>query len=889
MNDRSPSEEAAPAAPGDRVEQYRILEELGRGGMGVVFRARDTDLGRDVALKCPWPRFASTPEHRTRFLREGRIDSRLSHPSIVPLFEVFESRGLPWMAMQLVDGHCLATVLENEGCLSAERVLRYGEHLASALKAAHDAGILHRDINPRNILVSSEDRALLTDFGLARYISPPPSDSEATTQTSAITGKGAIMGTPHYMAPEQILAKPIGKPTDIFCLGTVLYEMCTGHRAFSADGRSELLDMVLHREPAPVSRFTYEIPEALERIVRKCLAKRPEERYQDARDLLVDLRALRRTLGMPAREDETGDDPPPVPGWRLKFAVATAFVVLLAAFATWWLSVRHHASGTYPGNPVQVTSNAAWEGQPALSPDGQTIAYVSETAGGRDIFLGDVHGGQELRLTEDPAIDTNPTWFPDGKSIAFVSDRSGVLSVWKVGRYGGIPTLLVDRAEDPAVSPDGKRIAFSRPVESDELRIAVCPIENPAATKVITGDDDGRWYHRTPAWSPDGAWLCYAGHQDLWLVSSDGSRHRQLTLDGGTYGHPTWSTDGKRIYCDSARNGTNALWWIPVKGGDPVRFTMGSGHETYPDVARNGSAMVYATQSGSFDIVLRNTDTGTESRLGGIREEFMPAVAPDKSRIAFISERWGSLDLWVQPMVDGIPAGRARRLTSPPGKASHPVFSPDGTWIAYYRIDGPERDIWMLRADGSGIPVRLTRDPAADIHPCWSPDGRTIAFVSEREGGSSLWTVKPTAEGPAEPPTRLTGSGKTFLAPAWSPDGKTIACIGVDEGHGDVWLVGFPDGNARRITRGAEALRVRWDRGNASLLVSGTWGSERSSLRRLDLATGASIEIDPPVGFGFGIAVPTFDVSPDGEILTYTIEGKREGTIWSLNPVRGRF
>jgi tetratricopeptide (TPR) repeat protein len=314
-----------PFQPGARVGHYEILEEAGRGGMGVVYRARDLTLGRMVALKCPSRSGGADKDQGRRFLHEARAASRLSHPNIVPVFEVFEDQGRPWLAMELVEGTSLRGLLGSGRPLPVREILRHGEALASALQAAHERNVIHRDVNPNNIMMTADGRAVLTDFGLARFTR---SSEESSTQTrDSSEGDGA--GTPCYMSPEQALGKPLDTRTDIFSLGTVLYEMCTGQHAFPGRG-PEVMDALLHREPAPISRFTYEVPEELVRIIRKALCKRPDERYQTAGELLADLRALGRQLDHSAYVEERAVEPRPRPlRWLLAAAGAAALAALV--------------------------------------------------------------------------------------------------------------------------------------------------------------------------------------------------------------------------------------------------------------------------------------------------------------------------------------------------------------------------------------------------------------------------------------------------------------------------------------------------------------------------------------------------------------------------------
>jgi TolB-like protein/tetratricopeptide (TPR) repeat protein len=345
---------ASRAEPGARVAHYEIVDELGRGGMGVVYRARDLTLGRQVALKRPLPADDDDPLHRRRLLREARAAARLSHPHIVPIYEVLEHDGVPWLAMELVEGTTLRGLLAEGRPLPLTEVVRYAEGLASALETAHAHHVLHRDINPNNVMIT-KGRAVLTDFGLARILAASE-DSTTHSRDSGLDSPGRVVGTLRYMSPEQSLGKPLDARSDLFSMGAVIYEMCTGQPAFPGEG-PEVLDAVLHRPPTPVSRLNYEVPEELERIVRKCLTKDPDDRYQSARDLGVDLRALRRRLEHEEYPEEPVRGGGPRGAWppRRWAGAALVIVALAAAGVAWWVWNRTRPAPPPPAAAVAHT------------------------------------------------------------------------------------------------------------------------------------------------------------------------------------------------------------------------------------------------------------------------------------------------------------------------------------------------------------------------------------------------------------------------------------------------------------------------------------------------------------------------------------------------------
>lgn len=886
---RRASDDQAAFVPGARVAHYEITGEIGRGGMGIVYRARDLVLHREVALKAPLLRRGSETRHRQRFLREARAASSLSHAGIVPVFEAFEEHGLPWLAMELVHGRNLAEILEEDGRLPVVDVVRYLVVLADALKAAHKRGVLHRDIKPSNILITEDGVARLSDFGLATFL--PGSDDAATLSEDAgkrLTANGVAVGTVSYMSPEQLLGRRLDERSDLFSMGAVLYEACTGKRAFAPSSESDVIDSVLHRAPRRPSAVNPEVPEELDRIIEKCLAKRTEERYQSAAELLADARALGRRLG-PFGVSRTGPLPPVLTSFRPRVVLPLAAVVVAVAAAGWWV-VRSSAPRALPRfTPRQVTARPEPEVDPAVSPNGQEIAYrAAYGSGSPDIYVIDVRGGRPLRLTDDTGADSHPAWFPNGSSLAFASDRGGRPAIWRVPRLGGTPILLVPDARDPAVSPDGTKIAFARRAPDGFLRIGVAATRNPGDARFITGGGNGLWDHTQPTWSPDGRTICYRAHRDLWIVPSGGGPARQFTNQKLPCTSPRWSPDGRFIYYVKRRESTGFLCRKPVRGGQEQRVTMGAGEEESPSLSADGRRLAFAKASQRYTIRLVDLAGGQESMFSERVLLAEPAIAPDRSAMAFVSLRMGSDDIWVERLRNGVPDGDPVRVTDHPGSTAHPVFSPDGRWIAYFRVVGDQRDVWIVPA-GGGLPAQFTSDPAKDVHPEWSPDGSQLAFVSDRSGSYELW-VAPVSEGHrAGEPRRVTTTKGTAMFPAWSPDGTSIAFIEQSDTGGEVFVAPV-DGAAppRRLTTGADAATLVWNRATGRLLACGGWGKETPTVQIVPLDGGRPEPLPGLPAPRPGVTYSDFDLSPDGTLLALWEHGST-GDIWILETESGRF
>ncbi len=567
---------------------------------------------------------------------------------------------------------------------------------------------------------------------------------------------------------------------------------------------------------------------------------------------------------------------------NLRVVAAVSAAVVVAGLAALWVVRARRVEEPLPvGIPMQITSGDGWEGEPAISPDGTRVAYVSNESGNFDVYVTDVLGGRVLRLTTDPDRDFAPTWFPDGAAIAFVSDRTGTPSVWKVGQSGGGATMLLEDAEYPAISPDGARIAFSRSSESLFTRIWVASLEDMSDALQLTAEEHGTSDHRHAAWSPDGRTLCYCNALGgLWLVDVDGSTPRLVM--GGTDGDgwPAWSSDGRHIYFDSWREKALALWRVERSGSLPQRMTEGVGYEGEPSVSVDGARLAYSSGSAGFSTVIADLDTGDEFTLGRMRSESMPVLAPDGGRMVYVSMRWeGRGELAAQSLVRGMPSGPPRRLTNQDGTASHPVCSPDGTWIAYYRILEEERDIWIVSSQG-GTPLRFTESAGLDVHPSWSPDGKQLAFMSDRAGYYDIWVAPVRGGRPAGEARRVTDGSVSAFAPVWSPDSSQLAFVGAANGQLDVWLVPSDGGTpAERLTGGIDVTRIRWDGTRGLILAAATLQENRRLIWAISPETGHVAPFVPEVVLGSSISPGLFDISQDGRLLVFSRENLA-GDIW---------
>lgn len=871
--------------PGTRVGPYQVLSALGAGGMGEVWRAKDTRLGRDVAIKILTEEFATDPDRLQRFEQEARAVAALNHPNILALHDVGTYESSPYLVTELLEGQTLRERLTG-GPLRVRKAVECAVQVAKGLAAAHEKGIIHRDLKPENLFITEDGRVKILDFGLVK-LRQEHSMQEAlapATTRSALTHVGMVMGTVTYMSPEQVLGEVADQRSDIFALGSVVYEMLFGRPAFQRSTVPDTMSAILHEDPPGLDGSGTTLPPLLREIVRRCLEKRPRDRFSSAHDLAFALETVSMDVSsaVGARPSQRRA--------RLWYGAVAALGFVVVATAVWRVVSAREEKSVPRFSPRRVTSGPGLKTEPAISPNGAEIAYAATESGNTSIFLTDARGGTPLRLTARAARDWGPTWFPDGKAIAFTSDEGGGAGVWKIDRLGGEPSLLLRDASEPAISPDGRRIAFARAGADGLARIWVAPLSDLAAARALTGAGDGAFDHRQPAWSPDGSTICFCDQRDLWLVPAGGGKPALLLGGGPQKRAPVWSRDGRHIYFASLWEGTLAIWRIAARGGEPTRVTLGAGPEQCPTISHDGRVLAYTTAHKATTLALVDLRNGTRTHVREAQFVEQPTIAPDRSALVYVSDRDGSYDLWRLALRDNRPAGQAMRLTHLRGTVAHPVFSPDGKWLAFFRVVDGQRDVWVMPSEG-GAPVNFSGHLAADVLPEWSPDGNRIGFCSDRGGSHQIWVAAfrdGRRIGEARQVTFGEGSAWFF---AWSPDGASIAYVRSSANGSDVWLAAV-DGTSppRRLTQGADAILVAWVRATNTLLVAASWGTTRPSLRAVPLdgapatAWRGAETTSPEAG------LDDFTVSLDGTLLALGEEEKdAQGDVWVLEAEQGTF
>jgi serine/threonine protein kinase len=643
---------------GQTISHYRIVEKLGDGGMGVVYKAEDVKLHRFVALKFLPDEVAKDTQALARFQREAQAASALNHPNICTIHEIGEQNGQPFIVMEFLDGMTLKTRIAGKP-LDVETTISLAIEIADALDAAHAAGIIHRDIKPANIFVTKRGHAKVLDFGLAKLSLKAQSVSEGAPTLEItdehLTSPGSTLGTIAYMSPEQVRGKELDPRTDLFSFGSVLYEMATGALPFGADTSGLVFDAILNRAPVAPRRLNPQLPPRLEDVVTKCLEKDRDLRYQHASEVRTDLQRLKRDSES-ARLALT--QPPVQPKrwsrWRvLAAACGVAVVAILLVVGARW-----KGSGTPLRTTLsQVTFAEGVEEYPAWSPDGEALLYTGEVGKIRKIFRKDLASGQDSQLTRGDYDELQPAWSPDGKQIAFVRARQpGVKlqpgdvfgefqdgDVWVLDLASGEASKLVETAFNPAYSSDGQRIAVDASWAGPR-RIWVLDRQGHNPQQVTT-DTSEEVAHVAPAWSPDGRKIVFQNlvrtKFDIRTVNLDSKQMNWITNDSLTNIRPSWSPSGRFIYFSSYRSGGINIWRARVNkdgalSGSLQQVTAGAGQDVEVAVSPDSNRLAYATLRQNADIwrlpVSPQTGlaSGTpEAVISTTREDSRGAWSPD--------------------------------------------------------------------------------------------------------------------------------------------------------------------------------------------------------------------------------------------------------------------
>jgi serine/threonine protein kinase len=740
---------------GRTLSHFEVLEKLGEGGMGIVYRARDTQLNRFVALKVLPPGKAGDEERRRRFVQEARAASSLNHPNIITIYEISQADGVDFIAMEFVAGRALDQLIPRNG-MKLPEVLRIAVQIAGGLARAHAAGIVHRDLKPSNIMVGDGVVKIL-DFGLAKLTEIEPQSADETTLTAVRqadaprTDDGVVLGTVAYMSPEQAEGKPVGARADIFSFGAVLYEMLSGRRAFSGASKQATLTAVMRDEVPPIPQ----IPRELEKLVARCLRKDAARRAQHMADLKLELEELKE-------ESESGLSNTSTDGvasatkrrWLFPALVGTTLVSAGVFFA-----MHSRPAPAVPEmKAVVLTSYPGQQGDPALSPDGKQLAFSwnGEKEDNFDIYVKLVDAGTPVRLTQNPANDSHPVWSPDGRFLAFVRLANEQGGYYVIPALGGQERKVADIPRSPTLRP---RPTADWTPDSKSLVIVDTSADPPALAQVSIADGDKKrltsppgdsYGDFLPVVSPDGRWLEFdrvpnVSVQHWNVLSLAGASSSQPVQIHESEATPTfagcaWTADSSHLVCGEGGTGSPRLVRLRVPGpGKPEPIAAPGNNVGLPSIARQGGRLAYVRNFQDTNLWradLRDPKAQASRFIASNRIEMQPDYSPDGTRIAFISGRSGTDEVWAADADGSNPV----QITTGAVIPRAPRWSPDGRLITFAQRPGGNTDVYVVSFQG-GTPRRITKDPANDASAYWSRDGRWIYFASNRTGRQEVWKI----------------------------------------------------------------------------------------------------------------------------------------------------
>src|SRR3989454_2971261 len=844
---------------GTKFGPYEIVSLLGAGGMGEVYRARDTKLGRDVALKFLPPLFSADADRVARFEREARLLASLNHPHIGAIYGFEDGGSVPALVLELVEGDTLHDRLRR-GPLPLSEALAVAQQIAEALESAHERGIIHRDLKPSNIKITPDGVVKVLDFGLAKALAADGSGqdlSKSPTLTADETIVGAILGTAAYMSPEQARGQLVDKRTDIWAFACVLFEMLTGSSAFARKTLTDTIAAVVGAEPG-WKVLPAGTPGSIRRLLTRGLQKDARRRLRDIADARIE---LEDTMAAPA-------EPAPVPTPRrwsrlelsaLSLGIATALVFLWAA------RDRFGKPVTAPTPPdtrvIRLTDLPGLEESPAISTDGRSVAFTADVGGKRQVFVQLTAGGAPLQVTRDTVDHECPRWSPDSSSILYFSPAvSGAVqgSIWEIPALGGVPRRVVNSVGCADVSPTDRRLALFR-LAKEGIQLVTAPTDGSRFD--VVAEFAPATYYLYPRWSPDGRWIAFQRGDsirfDIFVAPAPGGEPHQLTRDNNMMSGFAWLPDSTGIVYSTSRGGTMpylptlSLWQVTLRDGSVRRLTSGETSYMSPDISKSGAILV--------------------------------------SRMNLQS------DIWKFP-VDGLPTANVRRgvrVTRQTGQVLTPTASPGDKEVAFLSDSGGHANLWAVNTESGGLrQITYERDPGVALGvPVWSPDGRAIAFVSSR-GNQGLtfgvWVVD--SDG-----SNLRTIANPGLGPAWSPDGRSVYySTRGGAAANDVVLKKVPVDGGPAVTVRTERLRN----------VIGLHGNTLYYLFERPLVDGTpefEIRVATPEDAPFrvlaripGSRVPIWQIvnpalSPDGKWLAQALTDGFTTNVWALSTTTGEW
>jgi eukaryotic-like serine/threonine-protein kinase len=875
---RPPRRTTLDLAPGLTLEHYRLAGKIGEGGMGVVWKAHDTTLGREVAVKFLPDVFAGDVERLGRFEREAKLLASLNHPNIAAVYGLHATSGMRFLAMELVPGEDLAARIERTGALPVEEALNAARQVAEALEAAHENGVVHRDLKPANIKVTDDGRIKVLDFGLAKAFEADARSGELSlspTITQRATQAGVILGTAAYMSPEQARGKAVDRRADIWAFGVVLFELLTGRRLFEGETVSDTIASVLKTDP-DWSALPAATPPGVRRLLRRCLQRDPRRRLRDIGDARVEIEealsggpggASGIAAGWDRLPGETGDAAGGMAGAgtatlatarprpAILAAVALGAALMAGGGALVVSRLMAPAAAPAPLRKFEIAvENLDLVGGhgPLLSPDGTSLLFYADNK----LWLrrlGELKG----REVAGGERSSYPFWAPDSATIGFFRDGK----VWKVALAGGQSTALATlpgatvggaggawRADGSLVISTGNGSLYELPARGGDPHVL---------HEAVQGQETD--FHE-PHVLPDGKSVVFVVHRtegtDTIAALVDGKRKVLLQTRDMRFAAPQYASSGHLIY---QRSGTGAgVWAAPFSTrtleitGDPFLVAADA---RFPSAGTDGTLAYFAGESSRETLVFIDRKGAVGATIGQTQEAMLqPAISPDGTRVAVSVDEAGNRDIWIHDVA----RATRTRLTFDPALDVTPTWMPGGDRILFARVEGKGANLYIQPSDGAGKAEMLTQGYAASV----SPDGHRIAYDIGNMGAADI--VQMSLEGERKPGERVE-TPQAELYPAISPDGQYLAYASNESGRSEIYLRRFPQGEGRWQVSAGGGSRPRWNPRGGELFFAA-----EDDLMVVEVQTRPALKLGTPRKLFSGrplnlASMENYDIAPDGQ------------------------
>ncbi len=935
---------------GRLLGHYRLIKQIGAGGMGEVYLAEDTSLDRKVAIKFLKDKFSRDADKLNRFVQEAKAVSALNHPNILTVFEIGKIENKNYIATEFIEGKTLRNLISPHEPMQLRNILKIGIQVSEALSAAHQAGIVHRDIKPENIMIRADGYAKILDFGLAKLTERKDSEnvsSESETKALVDTIPGMIMGTVSYMSPEQARGKPTDARTDIWSFGVTLFEMLANKLPFQGETINHTIVAILEKDPL----LPENIPAELQRIVRKTLSKDREMRYQSAKDLMIDLKNLRRSLDIQgelersaipnseAATDELHDQATvgyleqPIEQTKesdrkarttvrintdgrsnyWKAAVLVCAVALIAS-AAWWLAggITKDQSSTGLLKSVGITS---WSSGPneliieaAFSPDAKMVAFGSARSGAAEIWVKPTVGGEPIQVTKNGFYNQYPIWSADGQEIAYFSKRGNKGGIWRVSFTGGEQREIVgdiDFAAKPRYWAKSGKIYFQQ--RSDIFAVDV----KSGEIKQITDFESKGLKPRAIEVSADESKITFSiKENDVFKIKVgqfDSGQFDEIAASKNQIDYLAWHPNGKNVLFSATFEGTYHIFQTSLNGGEPIQLSTGDADFFVEDISDEGNHILYWSQNESSDLWSVNAKDGRETLLAdGTESEYWAAVSPDGKSAAYQSVAKTN-----RPFSGSISAKNISVAGNPLTVAANgfsPVWSKNGEWIVFFKRAEKDMEIWRV-GPGGGDAQKLTSDgvqsPSYVSTPYLKigtnqlicpPDGDAVAYAAVRNGVSNIWRT--TLDGQRnEPITDNKDQAEQLCCPAWTPDGKYLVVSSVHTSTEStrpttnrLWLYAADQSSKKMLFESKEQIRFLGITNNGKDAVAAIIPNSTVSTPTPDSIRTKLVSLETGVSSDVNNLSKAYShnihLSPDGKLIAFVSRTDNVSEIWTI-PVSG--